>query len=399
MAPELTRRYRVGLRMLDWMQGFGIRMMQGILDHVRASNVDWDLVLDRASGGDLPPEPIGEDWEGDGLLVFRHTREEAAAWRARGIRVVNLSMEFPGKTRPFPRVTMDNRTVAEMAADHLVSLGLKRLAFWHDPDRLYSRERWEHFARRAKALGCEVSAMRVPACSHPLDVRSDKVAEAAWKEMGRLELPCGLFAKDDISALCALRTARVLGIRCPQDLAIVSVNDDPVYCETSRPPLSSIRYPGRLSGQISASLLQDLMDGKSRDDGSIHLRLPPGPLVRRESSGNIEFEDPVVRKALAIIQREAGRGQIAISDLARQVGVSRELLRQRFHQALGRGPKHEVDLARCSELEARLSNSNETLEELAEATGFSGPDDLSRFFKRMNGRPPGVFRKEFRASR
>lgn len=399
MPAKLTRRYRVGLRLVDWMQGFGIRILQGILDHVRTQNVDWDVILDRASGGDLPPEPIGADWEGDGLLVFRHTREEAAAWRLKGIPVVNLSMEFPAGTRPFPQVTMDNRAVAELAAEHLVSLGLKRLAFWHDPDRLYSKERLEHFTRRAQALGCEVQTLKVPAWIHPLEIRHEKVTEAAWKEMGRLTLPCGLFAKDDVSALCALRTAQVLGIRCPQDLAIVSVNDDPIYCETSRPPLSSIRYPGRLSGQTAAFLLQDLMDGKRRDDGRIHLRLPPGPLVRRESSGNIEFADPVVRKALAIIQREAGRGQIAVADLARQVGVSRELLRQRFHQALGRGPKHEVDLARCAELESRLSSSNETLEALAEATGFSGPDDLSRFFKRMNGRSPGVFRKDFRASR
>ena len=395
----MVRRYRVGLRLLDWMQGFGIRMMQGILDHVRERDVDWDLHLDRASGGDLPAEPIGEDWQGDGLLVFRHSRAEAAAWRARGIRVVNLSMEHPARTQPFPRVTLDNRVVAEMAADHLFSLGLKRLAYWHDPDRLYSRARWQHFSRRARELGCMPQALNVPACSQPMEIRAEKVAEAAWKEMGKLELPCGLFAKDDISALCALRAARVLGIRCPQDLAIVSVNDDPVYCETSRPALSSIRYPGRLGGRVAAGLLQELMDGQRQDDGGIHLFLPPGPLVRRESSGNIEFEDPVVRKALAIIRREAGRGHVAVADLARKVGVSRELLRQRFHQALGRGPKQEVDLARCAELESRLSTSGETLEELAEATGFSGPDDLSRFFKRMNGRSPGVFRKEFRASR
>lgn len=399
MTVRLHKRYRVGLRLLDWMQGFGIRMMEGILDHVRAHNVDWDLMLDRASGGDLPAEPIGADWEGDGLIVFRHTREEAVAWRARGIRVVDLSTEIPSGSRPFPRVTMDNRAVAETAAEHFYSLGLKQLAFWHDPGRLYSQERLEHFERRARVLGCEVQVLLVPAACHPMEVRPERVAEAGWKEMSRLILPCGLFAKDDISAVCALRAARVLGIRCPQDLAIVSVNDDPIYCETSKPPLSSVRYPGQLSGQTAAALLQDLMDGKRRDDGTIHLRLPPGPLVRRESSGNIEFADAVVRKALAIIKRDAGKGHIAVADLARQVGVSRELLRQRFHHALGRGPKHEVDLARCGELESLLSNSNETLESIAESTGFSGPDDLSRFFKRMNGRSPGVFRKEFRASR
>jgi LacI family transcriptional regulator len=198
--------------------------------------------------------------------------------------------------------------------------------------------------------------------------------------------------------MVALRAAKQLGIRCPQELAVVSVNDDPYFCETARPPLSSIRYPGRQAGYTVSALLQDLMDGRIHDDGAIHLRLPPGPLVRRESTGQIELEDPVIRKSLEIIRRETANGKVSVDKLARRVGVSRELLRQRFLAVLGRGPKQEVDFARLAYLESQLATTNLTLESLAEEAGFSGPDDLSRFFKRMKGQSPGEFRRIFRAS-
>lgn len=78
--------------------------------------------------------------------MFRQTAEEARCWRSRGVKVVNLSAEFPAGCDAFPRVTLDNDAVARAAVDHLsTDLGLPNLAFWHDPDRIYSCERWDAF--------------------------------------------------------------------------------------------------------------------------------------------------------------------------------------------------------------------------------------------------------------
>lgn len=399
-VPATTpRRFRVGLRLVNWMEGFGIRLFPGLLDFLRSSGVEWEICYDKMSGGDLPREVIDRHWNGDGLIVYRYTRKEEAAWRGRGIKVVNLSTEFPAGTLPFARLTIDPAGLAELAVGHLASLGLRQLAYWHDPDRSYSAERWEAFRTAAAAHGCEAHELRVAACRYPVAQRAARVADQAWRGIVCLPRPCGLFAKDDIAATAALAGACKTGLRCPQELAVLGTNDDPIFCETVRPAISSIRYPGRQAGQAAAKLLQELMEGGRVDDGKIRVLMTPGPLVRRESTGMVEFGEPIVEKAMRIIHQEAGAGGLGISQLARRVGVSRELLRQKFHAVIGRGPKQELDLARLAVLENRLAVSNDTLEAIAAGIGFSGADDLSRFFKRMKGSSPGEFRRTFRASR
>ena len=399
-VPEMPRpRFRVGLRLVNWMEGFGIRLFPGLLDFLRSSGVEWEICYDKMSGGDLPREVIDHHWHGDGLIVYRYTRKEAAAWRGRGIKVVNLSAEFPAGTQPFARLTMDPAGLAELAVGHLASLGLRQLAYWYDPGRSCSVDRWEAFRAAAAAHGCEAHELRVAACRYPVSQRAMRVADQAWRGVARLPRPCGLFTKDDIAATAALVAALKCGLRCPEELAILGTNDDPIFCETVHPAISSIRYPGRQAGLAAAKLLQELMEGGRVDDGKIRVLMPPGPLVRRESTGMVEFGEPIVEKAMRIIHQEAGAGGLGISQLARRVGVSRELLRQKFHAVIGRGPKQEVDLARLAVLESRLAVSNDTLETIAAGIGFSGADDLSRFFKRMKGSSPGDFRRTFRASR
>jgi LacI family transcriptional regulator len=137
---ELQRTWKIGVRLVDWAQGFGNRLYGGILDFLREGH-SFEMEFVQPSGGDLPPVVIDEHWEGDGLLVFRYTPAEALAWKKKGIKVVNLSVEQPAKGTVFPRVTLDNPAAGRMAAEHLLGLGLREFAFLHDPARGYSKER------------------------------------------------------------------------------------------------------------------------------------------------------------------------------------------------------------------------------------------------------------------
>src|SRR5690606_32077411 len=94
MSGSLSRRFRVGVRLPEWSTGFSFRIFAGLTDFQRQKEA-FQLVFDQPSGGDLPPAPVDASWDGDGLIVFRHTAEEGEAWRKRGIAVVNLSTETP----------------------------------------------------------------------------------------------------------------------------------------------------------------------------------------------------------------------------------------------------------------------------------------------------------------
>lgn len=388
----LQRRYRVGVRLLDWSQGFGYRLFPGILEVARAGNI-LDLEFEQPSGGDLTPTRIDEHWQGDGLIVFRYTAAEAAEWKRRGISVVNLSAEHPANGPIFPRVTMDNEAVGAMAARHFITLGLRRFAFWHDPYRRYSIERLEGFRRELSRHGFhDVKVLEMPASRYSDEQRAKKIEEGSWKLLQQLEPPTGLFAKDDIAAVCAIRSLATLGMRCPEDIPVLGVADDMVYCSITRPALSSVRFPGRTIGSQAMQLLLRMMQGEVVADGS-RVLVPPRQLTLRESTGLVELPDEIVTKAMRFIRGNVPKRSVSVDELCRASGVSRELLRQRFQTMLGRTPKEEIDRQRSEVVCDALRRTTWTIDRIATELGFGAADELCRFFKRTSGTTPGEFRK------
>jgi LacI family transcriptional regulator len=393
--PEIPMRkqFRVGVRLPEWATGFVFRVFEGLIDFQRSKGAFVEMHFDQPSGGDLPAAPIDEHWSGDGLIVFRYTAVEAQAWKKKGIPVVNLSAEFPGEDPEFPRVTMDNVRAGRMAVEHLASLGLRDFAYVHESTRRYSLERLEAFRKAVLEAGGRFHQIDVPVSSYPLSVRPARIERCISVPLASLPKPCGIFCKDDIAAVWVIRVLKTLGIRCPEEMPVLGVSDDVVFCHTTNPAMSSISYPGRRIGFVAAELLHRLMSGE-KIPSRHRLLVSPAGLARRESTGRVILPDPVVTRALDHLRENIGRKNVSVESLARKVGVSRELLRQRFHAALGRSPKEEIERLRCLRVCDYLSRTNLTLEAIAEECGFSGPDDICRFIKRMTGKTPGKVRNE-----
>jgi len=387
----LNRRYRVGIRLLDWSQGFCYRLFPGILEVARAGH-DLDLIFEQPSGGDIAPTRIDEHWEGDGLLVYRYTANEAKTWKRKGIKVVNLSAEQPANGPHFPRVTLDNEAAGVMAARHLMTLGLRSFAFWHDPRRRYSHERLEGYRGELKREGLETRVIEIPSSNYSEGERASRTEALAWKLLASLEPPTGLFAKDDISAVCAMRALGTLGLRCPEDVPLVGVADDVVYCNITRPALTSVRFPGRSIGSRAMLLLLTMMSGEEVADDT-RIRVPATQLTVRESTGLVELPDASVTKAMRFIREHSQRRSVSVEELCRVSGVSRELLRQRFQSVLGRSPKEEIDRQRTEVICERLRQTNWKIERIAEELGFGAADELCRFFKRIMKRTAGEYRR------
>ena len=390
-SPPLHRTWRVGVRLVDWAQGFGNRIYGGILDFLREGH-SFEMEFVQPSGGDLHPPRIDEHWEGDGLLVFRYTPAEAKAWRKRGIKVVNLSVEQPARGAVFPRVTLDNPAAGCMAAEHLLGLGLRDFAFLHDNTRKYSWERLEGFRKRLREEGRDCRVLELASSTFAPKIRARQNEQMAWRLMAGLQAPCGLFAKDDISAVIAIRALKQAGHRVPEDVPVIGVSDDIVFCHSTTPAMSSIRFPGREFGHSAAQLLQRMMSGE-KVDPETRIMIPPPGISVRESTGRVELADPVVTRAMNFIRTRALGLPVDTEILCREVGASREQLRQRFHATLGRTPKQEIDRVRSEKVSELLKRTDWTLERLAGHCGFSGGDELCRFMKRVTGSTPGEVRK------
>lgn len=385
-------RYRIGIRLPDWNRGYGNRLFGGIRDFIQSGN-PLELEFDQPSADYFEPVRIGEDWKGDGLLVYRYSSDEARAWRRRRIPVVNLSAEEPERGPRFPRVTLDNERAGSLAAEHLESLGVRQFAFWHDPGRQYSRERLAGFRDRIAEANHECTILEVPASLTPVRARSRLVAKLGIEGVARLAPPAALFAKDDLAGVSVIRALKQAGLRCPEDVAVLGVSDDIVRCHLVSPGMSSLRFPGRRLGFAAAELLYRMMEGERVDSG-YRKRIPSPGIVQRESTEHVEFPDPAVTRALRLIRREAPSGKLAVSMVCQEAGISRELMRQRFQAILGRSVKQEIDRVRSEHVAEVLRQTESTLEQIATGCGFNGGDELCRFFRRIKGVTPHQWRKK-----
>jgi LacI family transcriptional regulator len=186
------------------------------------------------------------------------------------------------------------------------------------------------------------------------------------------------------------------GVNCPGDLSVLGVNDDPVFCHTATPPLSSIRFPGRKIGHAAAELLHGLMTGETADRGQ-RIRVAPGPLIPRESTGMPTPGDPLVAKALDAIRTASPNRALSVPSLCEMLGVSREVLRKRMQGSIDSTSKQEIDRVRLMRLKMALITQDSTLDSLAREFDFTGAEELCRFFKRLTGNSPGRYRTEFQA--
>lgn len=391
--PLFTERpFRVGVRLPEWTTGFMFRVFEGLIEYQR-SKVRFELNFDQPSGGDLPPAPIDEHWQGDGLLVMRYTAKEAAAWKKRGIAVVNLSTEFPSKEPDFPRVTMDNHSIGALGAAHLLSLGLRDFAYIHESSRHYSAERLKGFRQAILTAGANCHVIEVPASTFPAKGRPRSIEKCMINLLDQLPRPCGIFTKDDIAAVWTLRILDRLGIRCPDDMPILGVSDDIVFCHMMNPPISSIPYSGKKVGLLAAMLLHRMMSGEKIPNDH-RIEVLPQVVAHRESTRRVILTDEVVTRALDYLRNHIDHRSVTVEEIAKHAGVSRELLRQRFQTTLGCSPKERIEQQRCSHVCDLLRNSDATLEALAFDCGFSGSDEVCRFVKRLTGKTPGTIRRE-----
>jgi len=81
-----------------------------------------------------------------------------------------------------------------------------------------------------------------------------------------------------------------------------------------------------------------------------------------------------------------------VSDVLQGVTLSRRVLEQRFRRLLGRTPREEILQVRLARVKQLLTETDLTLYQVAERTGFEHVEYLSVVFKRETGRTPRQFR-------
>jgi LacI family transcriptional regulator len=202
----------------------------------------------------------------------------------------------------------------------------------------------------------------------------------------------GVFAPNDIWGVQLAEVCRQVGLRVPEDVALVGVDNDDLLCEMARPPLSSVSLPVNRIGHAAASLLDDLLGGK-KSPGD--LLLPPVGVIARQSSDVLALEDPEVATAVRFI-RTHGHTALRVADVLREVPISRRSLERRFRRALDRSIWEEIRRVHVEQARGLLARSGMPMAEVARHAGFSDSRQLSTVFREETGLTPTAYRRRFR---
>lgn len=103
-------------------------------------------------------------------------------------------------------------------------------------------------------------------------------------------LPDAIFACNDTTAIAVLEFAKKHHIRIPQDLKLTGYSNDP-RAEITYPAVTSVeQFPYEVGGR-AATLMMDLLQHKTKQDGNYVSLTTPVELVKRESTGVVAYTD------------------------------------------------------------------------------------------------------------
>lgn len=364
-------------------------LISGILDYSHRNFPEWRFLTEPLDffqafqPGFMRPELV------QGAFVIAYDRRPSlAALLDRGVPVINLTL--PEVDLGIPSVTIDDRAVGRLAAEHLDRPAISE-TLYVGIDLKRSRLRYEAFSEALCARGKPKPhhfAEDKTGLTDPPARRMKRLAATIKKlrqaPPGRL----GIFAFSDSFAHAVAEVCVEMGLSLPRDVVLVSCDNDEQICNLSHVPLSSIPSNGRKIGFLAAEALHSLMDGESISPLTL---VEPLHVVERLSSSRVAVDDQVVAKALGIINEQAHTG-LRVYEILEFLPVSRRNLEARFRKTLGCSPHEQIERVRVELAFAKLREDRETNSKIAIACGFGSSNHFERAFRKITGHPPSFFR-------
>ena len=115
-----------------------------------------------------------------------------------------------------------------------------------------------------------------------------------------LSKPVAVLADHDVAAHDLADMCQLLGLRVPDEVAILGVDNDELECQLAFPPLSSVAIPAERIGFEAATLLDRMLSGQRVSNEAVYL--PPVRVVTRHSTSMFAVDDPIVTAALHYIR-------------------------------------------------------------------------------------------------
>ena len=328
-------------------------------------------------------------WKAQGVIVLQSRLAEVKPLKLPA--VVAIGTRRLGSQHC--QVVCANEEIGHMGAKTLLGLGLRHFAYCGLEGLEFSDNRGIGFTRAIQEAGYPATVYSSSTRHLGQSWYQEQRELARW--LSDLPKPAGLMACNDDRARTLAEICRMEGIRVPDDVAILGVDNDELVCRSTNPPLSSIALATERGGYEAAALLAAMMSGRA--PASKVVVVHPTHVVPRQSTDILAIADPSMVRTLRFIRENSNRN-LRVADLTATAGLSRRALQDRFLRDLGRSPMEEIHRCRADRIARLLAETNMTVAEIAAASGFEVDAHVARFFSRRTGMTPLAYRKKNRIS-
>jgi DNA-binding LacI/PurR family transcriptional regulator len=229
--------------------------------------------------GDHPDEEIRtyRRWWGerrvDGVILMDERFRDPRIAPVREMNVPTVLCGGPLRDWAMPALWTDHGADAELAVEHLHSLGHRRVAHISGPTEfVHERARRRGVRRACAKRGMEVETIE-GAYTGPAS------AERTAQVLAGERPPTAILYGSDVMTASGLSAATKAGVRVPDDLSVLSWDDSQLATLMS-PSLTALRRDNMGYGELAANTLLDLVEGRNRG----LIQLPASQLVVREST-------------------------------------------------------------------------------------------------------------------
>lgn len=382
----LPTRKRVAL-LIDTATTWGSGLIEGIADFAHSFG-DWQFFL--GPRGKYEEMLLPDHWEGEGVIARITHRPMAEQLIARRIPTVDVSWyRLGGDT--IAHCTCDERSVADMAVKYFLDRGFRQFAYCGSCLRPgFADHLGEAFiaALGSSRYGCQEFRPKSEIQSL-LPSPEEDAALAAW--LLSLPKPSALLAFDSLQARQITDICQRTGIHVPHEVAVMGGEHDHLSCTISKPQLTSIDHSPHRVGRAAAELLARMMEGEVVPREPI--LFPASRVIARQSTDTIAVEDDLLAASIRYIKNHCNE-RFNVSDILREIPISRRALEKGFRKVLGRSPAEEIRRTRIEYAVQLLCDTAWPMPRVASACGFERPELLTRAFRRELNTTPSAFRKQ-----
>jgi LacI family transcriptional regulator len=270
----------VGLIIPDIQNTLFQALVRGVEDAAYAQNMN--VVL--CNTDDIPDKQkvyvrLMQAEQAAGLIVVpTHPNDGAMLEPVRNAGIPIILLDRDVNNFEADSIRVDNVRGALLAARHLITLGYQRIALIAGTQYLTpGRERLQGFYDAMHERGIEIDQALVKVGNFKIE----NGYELALELMNAAAPPDAIFASNNLMTLGALRALHELGLRVPQDVALVGFDDMP-WAEDLNPPLTAVSQPGYEIGQQAVQLLLKRIE---RPDAPFSRVILQPKLIVRQSCG------------------------------------------------------------------------------------------------------------------